>query len=445
MNNIGTREPLTQMVMESEKRKLKSVLIISYYWPPSGGGGVQRWLKMSKYLPEYGWKPIIFTPSNGESPVEDKSLLQQVHPIVETIKTPIWEPYNFYKRFTGKKSSDKVYSGFINDKKESFTQKLSVFIRGNFFIPDARKFWIKPSIKFLIKHLKSNPVDCIISTGPPHSTHLIANGVTRKLQIPWIADFRDPWTNIDFYDQLRLTTRADKKHRSLEKTVLKNATEIVTVSKHWANDFKHIAGRELSIIRNGFDHADFEETVDTLDNHFSICHIGSMNKDRNPESLWSALKTLVTDNSFSSKLSIKLIGQVDHSIFQSIENHGLTKFLNHIPFLNHKEALTELQKSQVLLLPINDTPNSLGVVPGKIYEYLGARRPIIGIGPTEGDSAAILEESNAGKMFKYDDVKGLKTQLLSFFELYSNSNLKVQHGEIMQYSRKAMAKSLILN
>lgn len=426
--------------MANDLHKLKKVLIISYYWPPSGGGGVQRWLKMSKYLPEYGWQPIIFTPSNGESPVVDESLLDEVHSAVETIKTPIWEPYSFYKRFTGKKSSEKVYSGFINDKKESFTQKLSVFIRGNFFIPDARKFWIKPSIKYLRKYLLEHPVDRIISTGPPHSTHLIASGVVDKIPIPWVADFRDPWTNIDFYDQLRLSKWADKKHRALEQKVLRKATKIVTVSEHWAKDFEKLSGRPIEVIRNGYDHADFEQEPSNLGEAFTICHIGSMNKDRNPSALWQALESLVASPSFAANLSIKLIGNVDHSIFDAINKHGLNVYLDHTPFMVHKEALSELQKSQLLLLPINDTPNSLGVVPGKIYEYLGARRPIIGIGPSDGDSATILSDSGAGTMFAYDDSSGIEAKIDGIYKDYLNGNVSKPSGKIMKYSRQSMAK-----
>jgi len=420
---------------------MKKVLIISYYWPPAGGGGVQRWLKMTKYLPDLNWEPTIFTPSNGEAPVIDESLLDQVHPKLKTIKTPIWEPYSFYKQLTGKKKSDKVYSGFISDKKESFTQKLSVFIRGNFFIPDARKFWISPSVKYLKDHLKSHDYDAIISTGPPHTTHLIALGLKKHVNVPWVADFRDPWTNIDFYDQLRLTSWADRKHKKLEQQVLKSADEIVTVSEHWADDFKELSGREIKVIRNGYDHADFTNKSTYLDENFSICHVGSMNKDRNPDGLWKALQQLVQNDSFASRLSIKLIGQVDHHIFEAIEKHGLTEFLNHIPFIPHSDVIPELQKSQVLLLPINDTPNSLGVVPGKIYEYLGACRPVIGIGPKQGDSAEIIRESGAGKMFGYTDVSGIKEQIESNFKLYEQGQLDVTHNvDIMKFSRKSMAE-----
>ena len=191
---------------------MNRVLIISYYWPPSGGAGVQRWLKFSKYLRDFGWEPVIYTPENPESPDVDKSLLKDIPPGIEVIKKQIWEPYDAYKRFIGQKKDEKIQAGFLSEKKRNpLFENISVWIRGNFFIPDARRFWIKPSIRFLIKYLAAHPVNAIVSTGPPHSMHLIALGLKKKLNIPWLADFRDPWTTIDFYHQLHLTRQADKK------------------------------------------------------------------------------------------------------------------------------------------------------------------------------------------------------------------------------------------
>ncbi|MBK9488199.1 MAG: hypothetical protein IPO07_04910 [Haliscomenobacter sp.] len=197
---------------------MKKFLLITYYWPPAGGGGVMRWVKMTKYIRQYGWEPVVYTPENGETAAFDESLAKEVAPALQVVKTPIWEPYQLYKQFLGRKKEEKIYSGFINEgKKESLAQKVSVFIRGNFFIPDARMFWIKPSIKYLTKYLKEHPVDAIVSTGPPHSMHLIAEGVHKATGIPWVADFRDPWTNIDFYKDLRLTSWADARHKALEQ------------------------------------------------------------------------------------------------------------------------------------------------------------------------------------------------------------------------------------
>lgn len=420
----------------------KKLLIITYYWPPAGGGGVQRWVKFTKYLREFGWEPIIYTVSNGEYPVIDKSLEKEIPSDIKVIKTPIWEPYSFYKKFTGRKKGERVYSGFINEnKKESFTQKVSVFIRGNFFIPDARKFWITPSIKYLRHYLKENRVDAMISTGPPHTTHLIAMGVKEKLNIPWVADFRDPWTNIDFYDQLRLSNWADKKHRRLEKEVLRKADKVITVSWSWAKDFKQISGRsDIEVITNGFDPADFKGINLPISDKFSICHIGSMNKDRNPKVLWKVLQKLVGSiPEFAQKLEILLIGQVDFAITKSIEEHDLTAYLKKVDFIPHKEVIPYLKKSPVLLLPINDTPNSAGVLPGKLYEYLGAQRPIICIGPSESDSAKIMKETG-NTMHGYTEEASLKNTVGKLFNKFQKKKLTIEGTSINHYSRKELAR-----
>ncbi|HZV44618.1 MAG TPA: glycosyltransferase, partial [Saprospiraceae bacterium] len=264
---------------------MKKFLLITYYWPPAGGAGVMRWAKMTKYIAAYGWQPVIYTPSNGETGMHDESLLKEIPPDLEIIKTPIWEPYELYKAFLGRSKKDKVYSGFINEKKKpSLAQRISVFIRGNFFIPDARMFWIKPSIQYLKEYLQTNPVDAIVSTGPPHSMHLIAEQIHKITGIPWIADFRDPWTNIDFYRDLQLTSMADKKHHRLELKVLKNASRIVTVTWRSRDEFKALCGRDdIEVVPNGFDEADFPRIGSSqLDQDFTFVHVGSMNKDRNP-------------------------------------------------------------------------------------------------------------------------------------------------------------------
>ena len=241
-----------------------------------------------------------------------------------------------------------------------------MWIRGNLFIPDSRKYWIKPSVKFLTEYLKENPVDAIISTGPPHSMHMIALKVHRKLKIPWIADFRDPWTNIDFYHELRLSKMADKKHRRMELSVLQEASRVVCVTWNWANDLENIGDRKVDVITNGYDPQDFKNNDIVLDSEFSITHIGSMNKDRNPLILWTGLKSLCDESTeFKSKLKIRLVGQVDHSIIEAINENGLTDNLEKIDFIPHSQVVKELMSSQLLLLPINRTPNVGGVVPGQ--------------------------------------------------------------------------------
>jgi glycosyltransferase involved in cell wall biosynthesis len=417
----------------------KRVLIISYYWPPAGGGGVQRWLKMTKYLPEMGFDVLIYTPKDNEVPVMDESLVSEVNPKLTILRTPIWEPYSWYKKLTGRKKGEKVYSGFISDKGETWTQKLSVFIRGNFFIPDARKFWIKPSTRFLTKYIKENPVDMIISTGPPHSTHLIALAVTRQIKTPWIADFRDPWTNIDFYNQLRLTSWADRKHKSLEQMVLKNATKVVTVSESWASDFKALSGRDdVVVIPNGYDQADFGDNPLSLNPVFTLCHIGSMNKDRNPSVLWQALKELLDEKAIE-EFKIRLIGQVDLQIFNSIDSFGLSGFMEHISFMDHDKVILDITSASLLLLPINDTPNSAGVIPGKLFEYMGSGRPILGIGPLNGDSATILNATKAGEMIDYLDLGKMKKVISEWYGKHQADDLTIKSNGVSNYSRENLA------
>jgi len=425
-------------------RSVKKFLIITYYWPPAGGAGVMRWAKMTKYISQYGWSPVVYTPSDGETGVHDDSLLKEIPASTTVVKTPIWEPYNLYKAFLGRKKKDKLYSGFINEKKKaSVAQKISVFIRGNFFIPDARMFWIKPSTKFLKKYLAENPVDAIISTGPPHSMHLIAEKVHRATGIPWIADFRDPWTNIDFYRDLQLTSWADKKHHRLELKVLNTASKVVTVTWRSRDEFKALCGRDdIEVIPNGFDDADFPVDLrGPLDKDFAIVHIGSMNKDRNPEVFWKAThKALAASADLKSKLKIRLVGPVDFSVRSSVEQYDLQVYTDFVEFIPHDEAVKLQQQAQINLLVINNSPNSRTIIPGKLYEYLGSGRPLLAIGPKDSDSAKVIELTKGGVVHEYDDVEGLKNRILEYFELYKAGNLNGNAEGTQQFTRRHLAR-----
>ena len=421
----------------------KKVLIITYYWPPSGGAGVQRWLKFAKYLRNFGWNPIIYTPENPESPEIDESLFKDVPENITVIKQPIWEPYNFYKKFIGQKKDQRINAAFLSEsKKPKFTEKLSVWIRGNFFIPDARKFWIKPSVRFLNEYINSNPIDAIISTGPPHSMHLIALQLKTKHNIPWIADFRDPWTKIDFYNDLKLTKCSDKKHQKLELKVLKNATRVITIGNTIAKDFKEIHNRDYDVITNGYDTADVEVNEIKLDKKFSIAHIGTLVKTRNPIAFWKALSELVSDKSFADDLEIKIVGKVDYSVKQSIDEFNLTKFVNSIEYMPHSDVIKFQQQSQVLLLLINNTPNAKGILTGKFFEYMSAKRPILCIGTTDGDAAKILNETKTGVISGFDDVETLKKNILEYYKKFKENNLFNESKDIEKYSRYNLTKKL---
>lgn len=423
---------------------MKKVLIITYYWPPSGGAGVQRWLKFVKYLRSHGWEPVVYTPANPEAPVNDDSLQKDLPAGLSVVKTPIWEPYGYYRRITGMKSDEKINAGFLNERRKPGTAEiLSVWIRGNFFIPDARRFWIRPSVQFLDRYLKEHPVQAVISTGPPHSMHMIALGLKKKTGIPWLADFRDPWTGIDFYDQLRLSKLADRAHKRMEREVLATADRVVTVSNHWAEDMKHLCSRHIDVVTNGFDPDDFPVNSPEPDAKFSITHIGSLNKDRNPLFLWETLNSLCRENpEFAGELEIKFIGKTDVAVFDDLEKNGLIPYLVNVPYLPHDEVLIRTMCSRVLLLPVNQTPNMLGIIPGKVFEYLAARRPILCIAPPEGDSAAIIREARAGSVVAFDDSESLKTVLKEFHGHYRNGLTGIQTGNIDHFSRKKLAGNI---
>ncbi|MFK7923301.1 MAG: glycosyltransferase [Bacteroidia bacterium] len=417
---------------------MKKVLVICYYWPPSGGAGVQRVLKTCKYLRDYGWEPIVYTAKDAAYPILDETL---EHDVVEgqvVLRGPIWEPYELYKRFTGQSKKGRVYSGFLSeDKKPSFTQRMAVWIRGNFFIPDARKFWIKPSIKFIGDWLKENHVDAVLSTGPPHSVHLIARGVKQNHNIPWIADFRDPWTNIDFYDQLMLSKRADRQHHKLEKAVVDECDKLITVSWTWADEFRAMGKDDVRLVTNGFDHADFESISGEPGPKFSFNHIGYLNADRNPALLWQAFGELCQEvPGMKDDLKLRFIGKTDQVLFQHLEKNGLMDMVERIDYIPHSEVLPTLLSSQVLLLLLNNTRNVMGVIPGKIYEYLAAGRPVLAIGPEEGDSARILTETGAGIVCNFEDFEKMKREIFKLYRAFKKGSLSVEEADIERFTRK---------
>lgn len=421
-------------------------MIITYYWPPSGGAGVQRWLKFAKYLPKYGWMPIIYTPSNPEYPAEDKSLLNDIpKDNIVVVKKSIWEPYRFYKFFAGKKQSEKIQAGFLSEKRSNNRmEKVSRWMRGNLFIPDARKFWVKPSIRFLTKLLKKNSIDLIVSTGPPHSMHLIALELKKKFGIPWLADFRDPWTQIDFYQHLMLSKKADNKHKRLEKSVLENADRIVTVSDNCAEGLKQITSREVYVISNGYDPDDFKNCISFNHESFSITHLGSMNKDRNPLALWAALEELIKEiPELKRSLKIRFIGKTDFTVFEALKKHSLSGFVEDLEYLPHDKALAQASSSALLLLAINNTIYTKGITTGKIYEYIALKRPILCIGDPEGDAAKLLNKTKSGKTFDFDEISGIKLYLKERFRDYQNHNLEAGSKNIEIYSRDRLTLELV--
>lgn len=419
---------------------MKKVLIITYYWPPAGGPGVQRWLKFVKYFREFGVEPIVYVPENPNYPLVDDSFVSDIPSDIEIIKFPIKEPYGLAKLFS-KKKTKQISSGIISAKKTSIIEKLMLYVRGNFFIPDARIGWVKPSVKFLSDYISKNSIDAIITTGPPHSLHLIGLELKRQINLKWIADFRDPWTTIHYHKSLRLNSNSQRKHKELESLVLNTADRIVVTSFTTKKEFEQIARTPIEVITNGYDFV--PEVNKRIDEYFSISHIGSLLSERNPEILWSVLKSISEENiSFRNDLKLKFAGAVSDEVKESLQENNLLSNTIFKGYVSHNEAIELQTSSQVLLLVEIDSDETRAIIPGKLFEYLVAKRPIIALGPKGSDIQNIIKETNSGEFFDYSKKNELKTKILAYYHAYKNGDLFVIPHEINQYSRRELTKKM---
>ena len=419
----------------------KKILIITYYWPPAGGPGVQRWLKFVKYLPDFGIQPIVYIPDNPTYPIVDENLINEVSDKAIILRNKIFEPYQLAS-FLSKNKTKKISSGIIpNKKKQSFLDKTFLWIRGNLFIPDARVFWVKPSFSYLEKYILENKIDTIITSGPPHSLHLIGLELKQKLDLKWFADFRDPWTTIGYHKSLRLSNFAAKKHKALEYEVLNSADTIIVTSKTTKTEFEAITTKPISVITNGYDSEQVEKQ--TLDTKFSLAHIGSFLSERNPLILWESLTELIQEvPGFNSNLEIKLIGAVSQEVLETISQFELNKYLNNLGYVSHNVAIAHQRKSQVLVLIEINSEDTKSIIPGKLFEYMVSNRPIIAIGPQDSDFAEIITSTNTGVFLTYSEKMKLKSVILDFYNQFLEVKLQSNGVGLQKYSRKSLTKEL---
>jgi glycosyltransferase involved in cell wall biosynthesis len=409
-------------------------LIITYYWPPAGGSGVQRWLKFVKYLQDFDIEPVVYTVDNGNYPIKDTSLATQIPKNVKMLQQPIWEPTNllFWKAKNEQKKdiSNTSKGGFLS------------FIRGNFFIPDPKIFWVNPSVKYLQNYLNNHKIDVIISTGPPHSMHLIAKKLHQKNKVKWIADFRDPWTNLYYNDDFKQGALAKWRNKKLETSVLKNADCILTVSNSLKEEFSKTA-KNITVITNGYDDEVSEKKQITLDTKFAISYIGLLPKQSNPKILFKVLAKLCKKNiDFKNDLKLNFIGDISEEVKEEITKNNLLENTNFTDYVSHKQAVEFQKKAQVLLLLIPNVKNAKGILTGKLFEYLTSKRPILAIGPVAGDLDEILKETNTGVVIDYEDTKNLTSEIKELYQRYKNNSLEVTSKNIEQYHRKELTKKL---
>lgn len=420
---------------------MKKVLIITYYWAPAGGPGVQRWLKFVKYLRDFGIEPIIYTPQNPTYPMVDTHIADDLPQDLTLLQTKIWEPYSIASLFS-KEKTKKISAGIIPTKKLSWVDKCLLWVRGNLFIPDARVFWVRPSVKYLSDYIRAHNIDTIITTAPPHSVHLIGLHLKEKFpSLRWIADFRDPWTNIGYHSQLRLTKKSVEKHLTLERKVLQTADTIIVTSPSTQREFAAKTSHPIVLITNGYDDTFTEEV--SLSPYFLLSHIGSLLSERNPEPLWQVLGEMVQENeAFRKDLRICLAGKVSEEVFASIEKYGLSSSLEYKGYLSHTEALALQRSSQLLLLLEINHPKTEGIIPGKLFEYMASQRPILALGYRQWDVKEIISQTQTGTTLSVTDTSAIKQALTHYYALYKANQLHTQPTSLGAYHRKALTQKL---
>ncbi len=431
---------------------------------------MQRWVKFAKYLPQEGWQPVIYTPENPEQLAVDFSLLKEVPAEAEIVKTRIFEPYSFYKKLLKRSghSREAVEVNPVNAQNKSFIQKAAMWVRGNFFRPDPRCLWIRPSVKFLKKYLKEHPVDLIVSTGPPQSMHIIGMKLAQQTGLPWIADFRDPWTKIFYFKHLAMTPRTVRWHERMEKKVLDAASMVVAVSPLVQEEFREMTQTPVELVTNGFDEGDFAgsgggcaeavggepaamegceraggELSGGPEAEFAVTHTGLFAADGNPTLLWEVLGEKAGKNAlFRERLRIKLVGKTDEQIISAIVRAGLGENLVDMGYQPHNKAVEEQRNASILILPLRKEPEYRAVLPGKLFEYLASGRPVLGIGQTDGAMSMILNQTRTGVVFDWNDRESLGKFMDICWERHLAASLTVDGADISQFSRRNLTKRM---
>jgi glycosyltransferase involved in cell wall biosynthesis len=424
----------------------KKVLIFTYYWPPAGGVAVQRWLKFSKYLPEFGWEPIIVTVDNGSYPYNDESLLNEVSPSLRVYRTKTFEPFELYNLLKGKRGKNVPTQTVSNSKSKSLFQKLSEYIRANYFIPDARKGWLRYAVKQAEEIIRNEKIDVIITSGPPHSTQLIGLDLKKKFDVKWLADFRDPWTEIFYNKYLPRTKATIDKDYQLETDVLQNADAVITIGNGIKKMFE-ARSTKTKVLFNGFDRQDLPVINDPIRNEkFIVGHIGTYISSLNSEGLWKAMQELIKEEEdFKDNCCFRFTGRVDASIIAKMKSYDVLQLAEFSDFVSHKEAVKRMHDSDLLLIVFANVPDNKYIVSGRLFEYLASGTPILAIGPIDGDANSILTETSRDSILDYDDSASIKNRILKHYSNWKQNNKvskKLETEGVDKYERKEITRQL---
>ncbi len=430
---------------------MKKVLIITYYWPPAGGPGVQRVLKFAKYLPEFGWQPIILTVKNGEYPAIDETLVEEIPECCKVYKTNSIEPSFLYKKFTGMSSDEAIPVATLTEKKTSWKMKLAHWIRLNLFIPDAKIGWIPFAVKEGKRIIKKEKPDLIFSSSPPPTVHLIAKKLAKSSKIKWVADFRDPWTEIHYYENQERNKISQKLDSKYEKEVLNNVSVITTTSQLYIEDdfAQKVSSKKCINIPNGYDEEDFkvfDYKQKNQNKEFTILHLGAVGKERIPYNLLKCIRELIDSNKIKKELiRVIFIGNVEESFKKIVKGYNLTNLIRFIKYLPHYDAIEMATRSDILLLLITQSENNRRILPGKTFEYLRLNKPILALGPEDGEVARILIDSKMGKVLDYNNEVEISKVIADYYNSWESNTIK--HTDkikfIEKYNRKNLTEQLV--
>lgn len=427
---------------------MKNLLIVAYYFPPSGGPGVQRVLKNVQYLPQFGWNPIVLTVSNGTFPARDESLLAKIPSNITVVRTHIYEPYDVYRTFVGEQKNKAIdVSVLTKDGSGGIKKSIAEFIRATFFIPDARIGWMLSAVKEGKKLIKEHNISAIYSSSPPYTCSLIGRALKRSTGLPWIAGLRDPWT--EFLTTPKRWFLPSMIDRHLEHSVLQEADYVECAWEGIITDarrkYPELPREKFLHVPNGFDSADFPEVPKQENNRFTITYSGSLYGLRNPYTLLQALELAVKNNSIdASKILFRIVGRVGDDVKQTLEQSILRDSIEIIPYVPHGESIAYLMKSDMLLLIVDDAKESNEIVPGKVYEYIGVMKPVLALAPKQSAVAKLLRDTNAGVTIELGDVAGCVVEIVKSYALWNEKQpLYHPHVDLIQrYERRESAREL---
>lgn len=428
---------------------MKNVLIIAYYWPPAGGPGAQRNVKFVKYLKDYGWNAHVLTVNSGEFPYYDHNLSTEVPSFVNVYRTRSLEPYIIYKRLVNRDINDTIPTALLTMKHKSLKDRLASSIRANLFVPDARLGWIPFAVSKARQIITRYKIDVIYTSSPPHSLQLTGLILKKLYKLPWVVDFRDPWTKIRYYEFIKRNRLAKSADNYFEKKVLKKSDKIVTVSHSLAQEFLRLGDikdpAKIIVIPNGFDGIDYD-SADVLNSRptLNILYAGNMLSHQNPEVLWGALSSLIKENEAYKKITrVELYGRIHPDINDSIKHHGLQEVVSINGFIPHQEIVKKIQQSSLLVMVVPNIKNNFGIVTGKLFEYIGSGRPILVIGPPKGDAGKIIEEFTNSKIVDYDQYENCRDYLDKIYMQWKNQKQSLSPVDSRdKYSRKSLTHTL---